>query len=270
MRAWCALAILLCVSAGCDLVLGFQERPPGPAITNLRVIGEQPVVDEVREVRATIHGAANAPQTYGFSATFGVFVPTVGETVLDENGDAEITSMYVATRPGQDSISAMVGSVSATLTFQVIELVVAGLETGPISIIAGVNVYFGGRINLGQAGELRSIGLETTVGMTTMGKFGLYTDSSGRPGTVIADLSQAQAVQSGKNVFPVPATMVPAGDYWLVAIFDRNTPVASATNASATYGYIAGSFSDPMPATMPSWGTTTNTQLAYFFTVLVN
>lgn len=136
MRAWCALAVLLGAIAGCDDVLGLEERPGIEiAVTDLRILGTPPTTDEVREVRAIIHGAANASQAYDLTATAGVLVPANGEAELDDNGQVEITAMYRATTRGAVTIAAMAGDASATLTFAVFERVLAGLETGNMPLV---------------------------------------------------------------------------------------------------------------------------------------
>lgn len=275
MRAWCALAIVFGATAGCDRVFGLDGRYPDAAveevdvtITNLQIVGTPPTIDETREVRATVHGPAMTRQTYVFVATMGTLVPSGGAIDVDASGDAVISSTYQPDQPGTVTLSAMAGSASATVMFDVLDLQVVGGETGTGATTISMNQYFGIKIRLVGPAEIRAVGLRASATTTAMGRFGVYADTNGQPAMRVVDLSTPQSIMPGRNVFATPFTMVPAGDYWLIGMFDRGVVVVADSSSSAPFGFLSGSYTNPMPPTLPGFGVGTSTQLAYFLVVV--
>ena len=87
------------------------------------------------------------------------------------------------------------------------------------SSIAG-NYILGVRFTLSQAGTLKTINLlgnNTGVGLQTA----VYNDNAGVPNNLIAS-SNFGTVGSGVISLPVTPTVIPAGNYWIMAVYQNS------------------------------------------------
>jgi hypothetical protein len=113
----------------------------------------------------------------------------------------------------------------------------------------------GQSITLTATSTVRSFGL-LVPGPGSMVSMGLYTDMAGSPYQLVAQ-ALSKAVLNGTNVYPAaPATsggslQLPAGTYWIMAIFDQTTAVKTATTggATTTVKYVSQGFG-PLPQTL--------------------
>ena len=87
-------------------------------------------------------------------------------------------------------------------------------------------------------------------------QFGLYRDGGSGPTTLVAQ-TNGVALASGRNEAAptVAGITLTAGDYWIMAVFDRMTDVRHDTTTTTTWRYVPVSYGTSLPATL---GTTTS------------
>jgi hypothetical protein len=79
-------------------------------------------------------------------------------------------------------------------------------------------------------------------------KMALYTDSGGVPDELVVGTT-AHTLVAGVQDFPVPATPVAAGDYWIMAVYDTDASIAyDFEDGNPSYAFRLHTFSDPLPA----------------------
>lgn len=134
-----------------------------------------------------------------------------------------------------------------------------GCRSCPEMVRLGNPLVFSGQTNF-SAGFL--VGTQVVVGGTSfVTHFGtiprgggatvemaLYTDNAGEPGVLMASataaLPAAEAVE-----FPLPAANpIPAGVYWLMAVYSTTSPgYLDGAGSAVTVKYRSHSFGDPLP-----------------------
>jgi hypothetical protein len=77
-------------------------------------------------------------------------------------------------------------------------------------------------------------------------KMALYTDSSGAPDTLVAE-TDSNAVPAGVLEIPVTEVALPAGNYWIMAVFDTFASVGISFPSGEVCQYRSLSFSSAMP-----------------------
>jgi hypothetical protein len=117
------------------------------------------------------------------------------------------------------------------------------------------NILLGFKINV-PVSTLTKFGM--VVPATAAGahaQFGLYRDGGSGPTTLVAQ-TNGVALTSGRNETSPTASSVAltAGDYWIMAGFDRETGVRHDMTTAATWRYVSFSYGTSLPATL---GTTT-------------
>jgi hypothetical protein len=113
----------------------------------------------------------------------------------------------------------------------------------------------GQSITLTATSTVRSFGL-LTPGAGSMVSMGLYSDMAGSPYQLVAQ-ALSKGVLNGTNVYAAaPATtggtlQIPAGTYWIMAIFDQTTTIKTAVTggATTTVKYVSQGFG-PLPQTL--------------------
>lgn len=112
-----------------------------------------------------------------------------------------------------------------------------------------------------QAFTLTAFGVNVlTAPSGGQGKFALYSDAGGTPGTLLAS-TQAVVIGAGRQEFPASAsTQLSAGTYWLMTNFNVTTAVAHGT-ASATPRYRSLSFSSALPTSFGTASSYSDTQI---------
>lgn len=93
----------------------------------------------------------------------------------------------------------------------------------------------------------------STIGKAAgpMMKLALYTDSEGSPNTLVAQTA-AVALTVGPNEVPVTQSFLPAGNYWIMGIFETNASIGISFPCEETVKYISHTFSSPLPTTFPT------------------
>ena len=109
---------------------------------------------------------------------------------------------------------------------------------------------------------LALIGMEAVANV----KMALYTDSSGEPDELVVATSSTP-VPVGVLEIPVAPTRLPAGTYWIMAVYDVDASIGSAFAREDYYAvvqYRALDFSDPIPSTFGDPVTYTGRMFNYY------
>ena len=94
-------------------------------------------------------------------------------------------------------------------------------------------------------------------------RMALYTDSSGAPDALVSETAST-SVPVGVLEMPVESVALPAGTYWIMAVFDTTASVGIAFPSKEVVQYRSLAFSDPMPATFGSPSTYTGQVFNYY------
>jgi hypothetical protein len=110
------------------------------------------------------------------------------------------------------------------------------------------NFLLGTRVAVTDSITVTSLGLVTREQGPHV-KMGLYSDNGGQPDSLII-ATEAAEVGLGAQSIPVTPTVILAGNYWLMAVYDDDTDTpANDASTINTIRYRAHNFPDPLPAT---------------------
>jgi len=105
--------------------------------------------------------------------------------------------------------------------------------------------------SLASTATLTGFGLNSAAGSGVAFRMAMYTDASGTPGTLVSASNQS-TMALGPNIQSIPAyTVIPAGNYWLVAIYNGPGPTTY-SNGGTPIMFQAGALSTP-PANSSTW-----------------
>ena len=106
-------------------------------------------------------------------------------------------------------------------------------------------------------GTVYAISLYASASVTGLGEVALYSDQGGTMGTWITDSGDnPQTLTPGWNIFPVTATPVTAGAYWLTYLYDSPVSysvVYQTTGGTNTLAYDTAVTTGVWPVTASSW-----------------
>ena len=94
-------------------------------------------------------------------------------------------------------------------------------------------------------------------------KMALYTDASGVPDALVAE-TDSNAVPAGVLEIPVKPVALPAGNYWIMAVFDSYASVGISFPFAEVCQYRSMSFSSAMPDPFGSVSTYTGQLFNYY------
>jgi hypothetical protein len=273
--------------AGCDGVFGIDTVPlavdasdaapplDSPQGGSLQLVLPAPpsvYVDDVVPIAVSIHGPANASVATTTTASVGSVTPMMGTSTLDGNGLGQLGVTYTAPStvfPVSLSFAASVGGLSDAqmMSLTVMPLSSVGIDAAQASFESiNPNIAIGAQIKLQSPAKVRDIGLYTTAGGTHVSAAIYDLVSSGPTMGYPFHLQVAAApavVSAGRTVIPVTPTMLPAGTYWIIAVFDGSTSVE--WQASGLFGAEAYNYTAPYPAVWPtSWVDVSNKTYAFF------
>ncbi len=137
----------------------------------------------------------------------------------------------------------------------------------PTSNSFGGNYLLGHRVTVTAAGTIATFGIfnQSTVGR---GMMALYTDASGRPGTLVAR-TEAFAITGGRQeIAAMPTAPIAAGSYWLMAVYDRDNTGYSDRSSSNSIAYIVFTFGTTPPTTFPTPMTYTSGTFNYYIRMM--
>ena len=125
----------------------------------------------------------------------------------------------------------------------------------------------GSRITLSKAAKLVDFGL-ISVSSGAHVVMALYTEASGHPGTLVAYTSSTALTSSDQQIAPNVQASLPAGNYWIMAVYDTSASVGiDYGNSTAEVDYISFTFGTTLPSTFPAPTTYTGQQFNYYLLV---
>lgn len=125
------------------------------------------------------------------------------------------------------------------------------------------NYLLGIRFTLPTAGTLKSLNL---IGRNTKSpvKMALYKSEADTVGVLIAETA-IDTVKSGIISLAVTPTLLPAGDYWIMAVYDKDGGhTYSKTLSKNVLYYKTMTFTDPMPSNGKGFRRYTDMTFTYF------
>ncbi|WP_317897653.1 T9SS type A sorting domain-containing protein [Aurantibacillus circumpalustris] len=120
------------------------------------------------------------------------------------------------------------------------------------------------QFTLSSTATLTGLGLNSGASNNAQYRMAIYTDNAGFPGTLVSSTSQG-TVTFGTNILPVQSnTVLPAGNYWIMANYNGVGPATYSSSGAATnMCFQPGSLSNP-PATNSTWSTGPNYRVDYW------
>jgi len=114
----------------------------------------------------------------------------------------------------------------------------------------GANFLLGHQITVDASMSVSSLG-NWFITADSNAKFALYSDDSGRPGTLLMSTASF-ATSAGKNtISTTSSTRIAAGDYWLMGVYDAVQSSSRDLSGSEDIHYISHTFANAFPATWP-------------------
>ncbi len=132
----------------------------------------------------------------------------------------------------------------------------------------GANFLGGVKFTLSQEGTLNSINL---IGNDAGGvgvQMAVYDDNYGVPNNLI-EFSSPGTVVNLINSFPVTLTLLPAGDYWIMAVYEFEGPHSYFTNEATgnDFYYQELTFGSDIPNNASDFLNTSDSDLLYFLDI---
>ncbi|PQJ80099.1 T9SS type A sorting domain-containing protein [Polaribacter porphyrae] len=129
------------------------------------------------------------------------------------------------------------------------------------------NVLVGIKVNLTEEGTLRSLNVIGNIAGSGI-KMALYDDNSGVPNDLITSTS-ANTLKNGINSFVVTPKLLPAGDYWIMAIYEtkgNNTKVNFSASGNTAY-FKNIDYNDDLPNNASDFSSFTGQDYLYYLGV---
>lgn len=166
------------------------------------------------------------------------------------------------------SVTASDGTVTTTAVTAEFDVVDSVYDLGywrefPYTSILARNYLLGHPVTVPRDVTVVELGI-IAKRTTANAKIAVYTDSGGKPGTLVVG-SSLQRINVGTNKFSVPATDLSAGTYWVMAVYDA-TAYAGEDRGRNTVYYVSMSAYGAFPTTA-SWRSYSGYRHNYFMTV---
>jgi hypothetical protein len=182
----------------------------------------------------------------GIAATILFSVTTASASTAPVCGDVNINGEVTTS----DALAVLRKSVGQDLLLQC-EACPAGNTYGNTTDFVTPVQYFSGYLQ----GSAHQIPVESTVSHLGViarssgqrARLALYTDNAGEPDQLVVGTGVFTLVE-GAQLVQVPASLVPAGTYWIMSTFDDTVLVATdETNTGTTFKYRSLTFSSQLP-----------------------
>lgn len=114
------------------------------------------------------------------------------------------------------------------------------------------NDLLGSPLTIPQGGTLLGFGVVGRVAGSHV-ELALYTDSGGRPGTLVAQTSSTLVCVGSIEVSGTVQPVIGAGSYWILGVYDVNASIGYDLSVStASVDWISQPYASPLPTTYPS------------------
>ena len=131
---------------------------------------------------------------------------------------------------------------------------------------ASPNFLLGSQLVVPQDSTLVNFGVDIRVAGPQM-KLALYTESGGEPGVLVAETAP-RAMVVGVTEIHTDAIPLPAGNYWIMAVYDATASVGFESGGAWEVKYISHTFASALPANYPAATTYTGQRFNYYITVM--
>lgn len=171
-------------------------------------------------------------------------------------------SIYATLAAGSSATPTPTPTPTPTTTPTAITLGNTSVLSGTDSNMANYLVAY--RVGLGQAAVVKSLNIDVKTASGNM-VLGLYSDASGKPGSLLAQTGAFAAV-AGWNSAAVTnqSVALEPGDYWLCMEATSNTLVLAAQSSGGTHAYAGGWTYGTLPATFPTLSGTGAWQYSFY------
>lgn len=223
--------------------------------------GQMPVSVTIASLTVTVT-PGTASLVPGGTQQFTGVVQAPGGTVISNSplwatsnpaiATVSASGMVTALTAGDVDIVATYGGVAGISHVTVVGTTLTFGNTAQFSgtTYFGENYLLGSAITVSSPITLTHLAFIGKVGGTHI-KMGLYTDVNGHPGQLVAG-TESTPTAAGNVEIPVASTPLPAGNYWIMAVYDVQTEGWMDTNNSDPVNYIPFAFASPLPTTFPS------------------
>ena len=132
----------------------------------------------------------------------------------------------------------------------------------------GANYLLGSQLAVPKSGKLLQFGvISKSSGPKVI--MALYTDSGGKPGTLVAYTAATVLNNSDQQIAPNVQANLPAGNYWIMGEYDVTASIGYDTSqANAQVDYISHAFGSALPASFPNPTTYTGQRFNYYIVAL--
>jgi hypothetical protein len=131
----------------------------------------------------------------------------------------------------------------------------------------GQDYLLGSLVNIPQSATLTHLSLISKSNVAQV-KLALYTSVGGNPGNLVASTPATQ-LSVGTMEIPVNATMLPAGDYWIMGVYNVNASIGiDYSDPNAQVDYIPLPFNAALPTTFPAPIVYTGQKFNYYVKVI--
>jgi hypothetical protein len=289
------VVLLLVVGVGCDGVFGIDsvDKPARDAATtgDTRGVHDAPddgprgalyfaafapppvFVGDRARFQPYLHGPPGATAMVTSTAQVGTVTPPTASVTLDGNGTFQLSELYTApSTAGQDTVTfsaatstQLMAQLPVSFSVQPLQEVgIDGVQTSTEAI--NPNIAIGLRVTLAAPATIRKIGFYARTSGTIVQSAVYSVVPSGVMMYYPMTLQVAppfQTVANGRNLIDVTPTQVPAGDYWIITVFNASTTVDY--QASGIFGSEGYPYGTPFPQQWAAqWIDTANKSYAMF------
>lgn len=131
----------------------------------------------------------------------------------------------------------------------------------------GANYLLGVKYTLGQEGTLNAINLIGNNSGTGV-QMAVYDDNGGTPNNLIASSAQS-TVGNGLITLPVTPVLLPAGDYWVMAVYEtqgNHSNVNQNATGNVVY-YQSLTYGEPLPTNASNFTSYTDRDFLYSLSI---
>ncbi|MCX6872189.1 MAG: choice-of-anchor D domain-containing protein, partial [Verrucomicrobia bacterium] len=131
----------------------------------------------------------------------------------------------------------------------------------------GANYLLGSLVTITADGELEFFGLDARA-TGPDANFGLYTDSGGNPGTLVATTGAFNLNVVGYiERAPTEPVTLTAGNYWIMAVYSAGASVGSSNTTTNVVKYRSLTFTSSLPSSFGATTTYTGNDFNYYLKV---
>jgi hypothetical protein len=128
------------------------------------------------------------------------------------------------------------------------------------------NFLLGQQIEVTDDVLLTDVGLivDGNAGGSAMANIGIYADDGGQPGTLVAETGLFDLGLGYQQIPVLSQTVLPAGDYWYMAVYDNTVSISQGDTFSELTYYRSHDPNNPLPSDLTSLTSYTGKHFNYY------